>query len=470
VESTGTGSITSIVSLSADQNIFWWQCFGMKDPKVSSILELYQQIITVECAKQMQQRSRSKARRGIYCTRVVVWMMMLQRLYDATLAAAVQMLIEGVAQPLLEHCQRVERWNVSSRTGGYCRARGRLCKLLCREVSEQILQQLRQRLETNSGEPPVYVIDGSSLELEHSPELLRAYPVAENQNGKSHWPVLRIVAAHELQTGLAEPPCWGPMYGPAAVSEQELAEKIMGQLPAGARIAADRNFGVFWMAYEAQQHGLGVVLRLTKDRAFKLAGPISQAGEMAVLWKSSRHDGGKRRHFTAEAQVAGRLIATRIGRGQSQEWLYLFTTMDGPWQQMADLYGRRGDMETDLRCLKRTVNLHHIQVRSVEMLEKELSIAMSAYNLVRAVMTMAAQQHGIKPRQLSFSGVLNVVIYALPNLMAAATDELREAHMQRIIDRANQCRLPIRTTQRSYPRAVWRHHQAFPVRPAEKSK
>jgi putative transposase len=442
----------------------------MNDPNISSILDLYQQIITVACAKGMQQGSGSKVRRGIYCTRVVVWMMMLQRLCCATLAAAVQMLIQGAAQPLLEHCQRVEQWNVSSRTGGYCRARGRLSKLLCREVSEQILQQLRQRLGTTDAEPPVYVIDGSSLELEHSPELAGAYPVAENQNGKSHWPVLRILAAHELQTGLAEPPCWGPMYGPAAVSEQELAEKIMGQLPAGSRIVADRNFGVFWMAYEAQQHGLGVVLRLTKDRAFKMVGPISQAGEMAVVWKSSRHDGGKRRRFTAGSAVAGRLIATRIGRGQTQEWLYLFTTVDGPWQQMVDLYGRRGDIETDLRCLKRTVNLHHIQARSVEMLEKELWIAMSAYNLVRAVMAMAAQQHGIKPRQLSFSGVLNVVIYALPNLMAASSDELRQAHMQRIIDRANQCRLPIRTKQRSYPREVWRHHQAFPVRPAEKSK
>jgi hypothetical protein len=254
------------------------------------------------------------------------------------------------------------------------------------------------------------------------------------------------------------------------VSEQALAEKIIGQLPAGARIVGDRNFGVFWMAYEAQQRGLGAVLRLTKERAFKLAGPITQAGETAVVWKSSRHDGGKNRRFATEAEVVGRVIAIRIGRGQSQQWLYLFTTLEGPWQQMADIYARRGEIETDLRCLKRTVNLHHIEARSLDMLEKELLIAMSAYNLVRAVMALAAQQYGIKPRQLSFSGVLNVVIYALPNLMAAATDELRQAHMQRIIDRANQCRLPIRTTQRSYPRQVWRHCQAFPVRPAEKSK
>ena len=60
----------------------------MNDPKIHSILELYQDIITVSCAQEMQQQCGSKVRRGIYCTRVVVWMMMLQRLYGATLAAA----------------------------------------------------------------------------------------------------------------------------------------------------------------------------------------------------------------------------------------------------------------------------------------------------------------------------------------------------------------------------------------------
>jgi hypothetical protein len=443
----------------------------MDNLQALSILQLYQHVITVSCMKLLQQQTGSKVRRGIYCTRVVVWMMMLQRLYGTTLAGAVQLLIEGAAQPLLEHCQRVRRWNVSSHTGGYCRARLRLSKLLCREVSQQILQHLRQMLDPDVGQQPcVFAIDGTSLELEHCPELVRAYPVAENQFGKNHWPVLRVVVAHDLNSGLAESPCWGAMYGKAAVSEQELAERIMGQLPAGSTIVADRNFGVFWMAYAAQQRGLGVVLRLTKQRAHKLAGPISQAGEKGVVWKSSRNDGGKRRSFAPEAQVPGRVIATRIGRGQSEQWLYVFTMGDGPWEQVVELYRRRMEIETDLRSLKRTVNLHHIQAKSVDMLEKELLIALSAYNLVRAVMAVAARRYGIHPRQLSFSGVLNVVHYALPNLLAAATPEQQQAHLQRIIERANQCRLPVRRRPRSYPRTVWRHSQRFPVRPAEKSK
>jgi hypothetical protein len=102
-------------------------------------------------------------------------------------------------------------------------------------------------------------------------------------------------------------------------------------------------------------------------------------------------------------------MAARIGRGKSQEWLFLFTTLALPAQEIVDLYGRRWNIETDLRSLKRTVRLHQISAKSTDMLEKELLIATSAYNFVRAVMCLAARRSRIDPRQLSFAGVLNVV-------------------------------------------------------------
>jgi hypothetical protein len=68
------------------------------------------------------------------------------------------------------------------------------------------------------------------------------------------------------------------MSGTASVSEQALVEQAMAHLPPGATVLGDRNLGVFWAAYAAQQRNLGVVLRLTEVRARKLAGNISQDG------------------------------------------------------------------------------------------------------------------------------------------------------------------------------------------------
>ena len=99
-----------------------------------------------------------------------------------------------------------------------------------------MIEKLRQVLGGNEERPSVFLLDGSALELEHCRELVRLYPPAHNQYGRSHWPVLRMVVLHDAETGLAQPPCWGPMFGADAVSEQELAESAMTTLPANATI------------------------------------------------------------------------------------------------------------------------------------------------------------------------------------------------------------------------------------------
>jgi putative transposase len=436
-----------------------------------SLLHLYQQTVTASLLLYLQKQSKWKVRRGIYSARVVLWLMILQRLQaGATLAAAVQLLIQGAAGALLEDCHRVRRGRISSRTGGYCQARGKLPKLLCRQVSEEIVEQLRQVLNRDApGQRNVFLLDGSSIELEHCPEIVDAYPPAQNQYGQSHWPVLRMVVAHDVDSGLAQTPAWGPMYGAAAVSEQELAEELMTRLPSGATVLGDRNFGVFWMAHAAQQRGVNVVLRLTEPRARKLAGVFSQAGERDVVWKASRWDGGKRRKFAADAQLAGRLVAARIGQGKSKEWLYLFTTLPLPAEELVELYGRRWNIETDLRSLKRTVDLHHISAKSPDMLEKELLMAASAYNLVRAVMCMAARRSRIDPRQLSFAGVLNVVHYAWHKLVSAPSKRDHDQEFLHVLDLAAQCTLPKRSKRRSYPRAIWRRSSPFPRKKVEEN-
>jgi hypothetical protein len=439
----------------------------MASPEWSSLLSLYQQTVCGGVLQYLQEQAGLRIKRGVYQAQVVLWLMMLQRLQGrGTLASAVQSLMQGAADPLLANCRRTRQRRFSCRTGGYCQARQKLPTVLCRQVSQEIVERLRQMLTSGepNGQQNVFVVDGSSLELEHEPKLARRYPPATNQHGRGHWPVLRLVVMHDAATGLAQQPCWGPMFGPQAVSEQELAQRAMDSLPGDAVILGDRNFGIFSTAYAAQLRRLAVVLRLTDVRARKLAGPICQPGAYRVTWKPSRWDGGKGRCWPTDAVVHGRVVAARVGRGKSTHWLYLFTTLELPVEEIVEVYGRRWNIETDLRSLKRTVQLHHIRAKSEEMIEKEILMAVSAYNLVRAVMCMAARRSRIDPRQLSFSHVLNVVEAAWPKLMAAPNKLQHDHQFLRLLDLATQCTLPKRTKLRSYPRRLWRRPAGFGFR------
>jgi hypothetical protein len=442
----------------------------------NALLNLYQQVAPAELFRLLQREIGRKARAGIYTARLVIWMMTIQRLQPrGTLASSVAQLVEGRFDPLLSRCKRVREKKIGLSTGGYCQARQHLPKLLVSRSMDELIERLRSRLLASGPELPqrAYLLDGSSLQLEHEPELATAFPPASNQHGKSHWPVMRIVVLHDLETGLAERPYWGPMNGRQAVSEQSLAERAMATIPAGSVIVGDRNFGIFSMAYRAQQAGHQAVLRLTEVRAKSLmGGPLSRQGDYRVRWRASRWDGKKKQQpqpWPADASVEGRLIAWRVGRGKHKQWIYLFTTTSLPAEEVVALYGRRWRIETDLRSLKQTVRLYRLSAHSADMMEKELLVAVMAYNLVRAIMFQAAQRAKIDPRQLSFTYACNIVLDGYPRALAARTAKQQQQELDRIIDLVARCKLPKRTKRRSFPREVWGRGYRFPIKRREKN-
>jgi hypothetical protein len=441
----------------------------MSTTDVTPVFDLYgRYVVSSGVLDRIQAQLGMRNRRGIYSLVVVLWLMIWQRLQPrATLSHAVRQLMLGMGRSLLTPCKRVREGRISASAGGYCQGVKKMPNLVPQQVTRDIVAQLSQQI----GGPwpglagPVYVVDGSGLQLPHSRKLVRAFPPASNQHGRSHWPILRIVVMHDLGSGLALYPQWGPMFGDKAVGEQQLAAAAMDQLPAGAVVLADRNFGVFSMAWEAAQRQHGVVVRLTRARAYKLfGGPIAPAGDFAVRWQASRWDKPQARPWPAGAELSGRLIAARVGRGKSKQWLYLFTTLALPAEQIVKLYGGRWNIETDLRSLKRTVHLQQLSARSPDGVEKELLTAICAYNLVRTVMCLAARRAKLPPRRLSFTQVLDLVNTAWPQLIAAESQEAHDAEFERVLDWAAACKLPRRRKRRSYPRQVWGRGYKFPAR------
>jgi hypothetical protein len=440
----------------------------------TALFGLYLDLAPAELFRALQKQMELTVRSGIYSTRLVLWMMINQRLQGrGTLARSVEQLVQGRFDALLSRCKRVESKKIAVSTGGYCQARQRLPKLLVSRSMDELIPRLRSRLLESAPvlAQRVYLLDGSSLQLEHEPELLQAFPLASRERRPSHWPLLRFVVLHDLETALAERPEWGPMNGPEAVSEQALAERVMQPVPAGSVIVGDRNFGIFSTAYSAQQRGLGVVLRLTAVRAKSLqGGPLSRQGDYPVCWRPSRWDGKGKRVWPADASLPGRLIAWRVGRGKHQQWLYLFTTLSLPAEEVVALYGRRWRIETDLRNMKQTMRLQRITAHSTDMLEKELLVGVMAYNLVRALMFQAAQRAKIDPRELSFTYACNIVLDGYPKILAARTAKQQQQELERILDLVARCRLPKRSKPRSYPREVWGSGYRFPSRQAGKTK
>src|ERR1035437_852598 len=319
-----------------------------------------------------------------------------------------------------------------------------------------------------------FFVDGTSLRAPHRPAMKQAFPPTSNQHGESHFPVLKMLVAHDIETGLAMPPVWGAMSGEQAVSEQALFEKLLRErVPAGAVLVGDINFGVFSVAYAADQHQNPVVLRMQERRARALlGGPLEDGIDREMEWRAGHDDRKRHPELPADACVRGRLLVAlvRPDNGAEAFLLALFTTLpatEASREDLLQLYGKRWNIELDLRTLKGTLKLEQLTCTSPEMIAKEIHAAMITYNLVRAVMYAAAAQSGLAPRGYSFARVRHVVEHFLPFIAAAQTPEEAQALTDKMMECVGQKKLRNRKGRRSYPRAAWGRPRTFPCRKAE---
>lgn len=70
--------------------------------------------------------------------------------------------------------------------------------------------------------------------------------------------------------------------------------------------------------------------------------------------------------------------------------------------ELAELYGRRWQIETNLRHLKQTLHMDVLRTKTVAGIHKELALFALVYNLVRLVMLRAGQRQGVPPERISF--------------------------------------------------------------------
>jgi len=437
----------------------------------ADLLQLFQRLLPAEFISEALRQAEIRENNRVYTSAVVMWLMVLQRLQSqGTLETAVLELLRNLPSRFWSRpCKRLMEAtgegvaNLSSHTGAYNQARRGLSVPVVEKCCDRVFEQL---LATEEARKPAFFLDGTTLRTRHTKALAKAFPPTTNQHGVSHWPILRMLVAHDLYTGLAMRPAWGPVNGKQAVSEQALLEQVIGRLPEGSIVSGDANFGVFSVAYAATQQRHGVVLRLTAVRARHLAGRELRDGmEQRVVWKPSRDDRRAHPELPAQAAVEGRLIVRQVqpNNGGAAFLLALFTTIPGTAEEIVQLYGYRWNIEVDLRTLKGQLRLEELTCATPLMVAKEIDLAMMSYNLVRAVMYLSAREAGIQPRAFSFTKVRNVLNAFLP-LIDATSDASRARKLTRdMLHYLEQAKLS-RRQRRSSPRAVWPKPKSYPAR------
>ena len=445
-------------------------------------LVLFEQILrtatSIHAVDQLCQRLKLKAHRGIYRIPVVIWFMIYQRLQSkGTLSEAVHFLarqaVHGKDQP--DICKRIFALSDLHPHGRVWSSPAEMAHT----DSQSSVRSHFCRTPTAHACPA----DGSGASgipqrRNHAATGTRAgveagIPAGTESARRNHWPTMLLVAFHDALTGLAMRPSWGAMYGRKNTSEQALAREAVQRLPSDAVAMADSHFGIFWFAYEGQQSQRDRLLRLTPERAQKvLPSQILRPGRRRkVQGMASAQERRVHSDWPSEAVVSGWVSAGQ-NPDKKDQILYFFSSLDLIPKRILAIYKLRWNIETDLRSLKRTLELHPLTSKTKAMVEKEVLMAVCAYHGVRATMYWSASQAGLTPRPLSFSASQDAVMAAWPYLQRASSPAEFDQEIEPLLEVGAQQILPSRSGKRSYPRQIWGRGGHFPFRrsPAKEAK
>jgi hypothetical protein len=353
-------------------------------------------------------------------------------------------------------------------SGAYCKARAKLsesflrrlaCAIGC-EVEDQAAESWRWHRHR------VLLLDGSTLSMPDTPANQRVYPQSRAQRPGVGFPLLRWVVLIGLATGTVLGTAVGPWRG-KQTGETALFRTLLASLRTGDVLVADRYYCSYWLIALAQARGVHVVFRQHQLRHtdFRRGRRLGRDDHVVTWNKPQRPKWMDEDTYAAlPEELSLREVRGAIATpGCRVRELVVVTTLTAAeeysQEDILELYHARWNVEIDLRAIKTHMHMEILSCQTPEMVRKEIWAHLLAYNLVRQVMAQAAGEHGLTPRQLSFTGALQTLAEYRMLLLAATTADL-PALAQQILAAIATHRVGDRPN-RSEPRKVKRRPKGY---------
>jgi hypothetical protein len=140
------------------------------------------------------------------------------------------------------------------------------------------------------------------------------------------------------------------------------------------------------------------------------------------------------------ARITLRQVRYRVKttRGRTSHVTLLTTLTDPrkyPTRDLAELYGARWRIETNLKYLKQTMGMHVLRCKSPDGVMRELWVYVLVYNLVRGVMLDEARQRGVPIDRLSFIDTLDALRHGVADALVWLNPFRPGRHEPRVIKR-----------------------------------
>jgi len=281
---------------------------------------------------------------------------------------------------------------ISDNTAAYTKARQRLEYTLVQKVfdySKEFAgtgQVLWYGMEA-------YNSDGTYCQMQDSEELRKKYYVKEGDNS---YPQLLLQGI--VKQGTGQIVCFE--VGTRHQSELELIAKQIRHLPKNSLLLADDLYNSYAIFAIIQRQGCHLIVPGKRERAYKVIEKIADGDEIVELSR-----GNIPKWWNQDWELPPKLLMRRItflspADGKT-EWVHYTTLLDKQITK-ADIiakYITRWDIEITIREVKTLMDINIIRSKSEDMVFKEITIALTAYNMVRKIIAKSVEKTDLPPQE-----------------------------------------------------------------------
>jgi putative transposase len=381
----------------------------------------------------------AEAEEDVYTPAVTLWAFSSQSLFKeehrSCLAAVSRVVVLLVA---------LGRKPPSDNTGDYCRARAKIPEAVIRRLVSETAARLEQQV------PPewlwfgrhVKLVDGTTATAADTPANQHDWPQQSSQAAGLGFPLLRIVVLLSLATAMVCGMAEGPQKG-KETGETALFRKLLGQLNSGDVLLADRYFCSYFQIALLLAMGVDFVSRLHQCRTadFRRGRSLGKHDHVITWARPAKPEWMDQETYDRmPASLTLRELHVQVQEPgfRVESFVVVTTLVDArkyPQDDIADLYRKRWMAELDIRSIKESMGLDTLRCKSPEMVRKELWVGLLAYNLIRHTIAQAALQHGLSPRQLSFTAALQKLAAAwcvMPLIEPFTVEVLGAAYLKHV--------------------------------------
>jgi len=348
-------------------------------------------------------------------------------------------------------CQFVPHLAGKDVTGSaYCAARARLPLAVLRSLLTRCTTKMAECVRGTGlwlGHR-LFVIDGSSFSMPDTDQLREHFGQPGGQAAGCGFPTAHWLALVHFGSGLFQKVITAPLR----THDLNGVSQLHPELEGGEVVLGDRAFGSYGHVTLLVSRGLHGIFRahqklivdFTPGRPYTVPGrgkSASHKGKPRSKWIASLGPLDQIVEWFRPEEVPAWLTATAwaalpstirvrelrytIARpGFRVHTVTLVTTLLDPTrypkEKLAEAYGLRWTIETAFGHLKTTMKMDVLRCQTVPGIEKELTMFLLVYNLVRMTMLTAAQRQGVLVERISFVDALRWLATARPG------DELPE--------------------------------------------